>query len=72
MLVFSRTDADHSTTPVLVAVNAGEEETQVDLAGEGAFFDTLSAVLTVDAQEVDLSGTVLTLPSHAMAFLTGQ
>lgn len=72
VLVFSRTDADHSTTPVLVAVNAGDEETQVDLAGEGAFFDTLSAVLTVDAQEVDLSGTVLTLPAHAMAFLTGQ
>lgn len=72
VLVFLRKSEDSRDTPVLVAVNAGDEETQVDLAGEGAFFDTLSAVLTVDAQEVDLSGTVLTLPAHAMAFLTGQ
>lgn len=74
VLVFLRKSEDKRDTPVLIAVNASDEEKLVDLAADpkGASYDTLSAVLTVGSEEVHLAGTVLSLPAHAIAFLTEQ
>lgn len=69
---FTRTMEDGSYDPVLIVVNASDEEQTVDLSkdSDASAYTSLSAVLTVSSDDIELDGTSLTLPAYGTAILT--
>jgi len=59
-------------TPVMIVINTGESEAEVNLNDTGTDFRTLAADLTVNETSVTLEGDVLKMPGRAIAVLINQ